>query len=126
MFTGDPKVWWLQKRTQNFWKALSVGHDMTTPLVVSAVDVGDLLESSPQIATRQIRVEFNLLQSVPAGDPELGQYVADWTTYTGGLPLPAPCVVPDVTGESIGCFAAFGMSGAVPGNRAVRQRDAGQ
>jgi hypothetical protein len=114
VFTGDPKVWWLQKRTQNFWKALSVGHDITTPLVVSAVDVGDLLESSPQIATRQIRVEFNLLQSVPAGDPELGSYLADWTTYTGGLPLPTPCVVPTVAGQSIGCFAAFGMSGAVP------------
>jgi hypothetical protein len=114
VFTGDPKVWWLQKRTQNFWKALSVGHDVTTPLVVSAVDVGDLLESSPQIATRQIRVEFNLLQSVLPSDPELGSYVADWTKYTDGLPLPKPCTVPKVTGESIGCFAAFGMSGAVP------------
>jgi hypothetical protein len=114
VFTGDPKVWWLQKRTENFWKALSVGHDVTTPLVVSAVDVGDLLESSPQIATRQIRVEFNLLQSVQPGDPELGSFLADWTGYTGGLPLPAPCVVPTSTGQSIGCFAAFGMSGAVP------------
>lgn len=114
VFTGEPKVWWLQKRTQNFWKALSVGHDVTTPLVVSAVDIGDLLESSPQIATRQIRVEFNLLQSVPAGDPELGSYLANWTGYTGGLPLPEPCGVPTLTGQSIGCFAAFGMSGAVP------------
>ena len=115
VFTGDPKVWWLQKRTQNFWKAFSIGHDITSPLVVSAVDIGDLLESSPSIATRQIRVEFNLLQSVPANDPELGLYVADWAGYTGGLPLPAPCTLPDTTGESIGCFAAFGMSGAVPG-----------
>lgn len=111
----EKKVWWLQKRTQNFWKALSVGHDNSTPLVVSAVDLGDLLESTPTIATRQIRVEFNLLQSVPAGDPELGSYLADWTTYTGGLPLPAPCAVPTAAGQNMGCFAAFGMSGAVPG-----------
>ena len=111
LFTGDPKVWWLQKRTQNFWKALSVGHDITTPLVVSAVDIGDLLESSPSIATRQIRVEFNLLQSVPAVGDELSTYlVPDWTSG-----VPAPCVVPDTAGEGIGCFAAFGMSGAVPG-----------
>lgn len=109
----EKKVWWLQKRPANFWKALSVGHDISSPLVVSAVDLGDLLESTPSIATRQIRVEFNLLQSVPADDPELGPYVADWTSYTGGLPLPAPCVVP--TTGNMGCFAAFGMSGAVPG-----------
>lgn len=110
------KVWWLQKRPDNFWKALSVGHDITTPLVVSAVDLGDLLESTPSIATRQIRVEFNLLQSVPTDDPELGSYlVSDWTTYTGGLPLPYPCAVPTAAGQNMGCFAAFGMSGAVPG-----------
>jgi hypothetical protein len=117
VFIGEPKVWWLQKRPANFWKALSVFHTtLDTPLVVSAVDIGDLLESSPSIAARQIRVEFNLLQSVdPTVDTELGPYVADWTGYTGGLPLPAPCTVPDVAGESIGCFAAFGMSGAVPG-----------
>lgn len=109
------KVWWLQKRPDNFWKALSVGHDISTPLVVSAVDLGDLLESTPSIATRQIRVEFNLLQSVAADDEELGSYLADWTGYAGGLPLPSPCVVPTTAGQSIGCFAAFGMSGAVPG-----------
>jgi hypothetical protein len=105
VFSGEPKVWWLQKRTQNFWKALSVGHDITTPLAVSAVDIGDLLESSPSIATRQIRVEFNLLQSVDPADLELGQYV--------GL---EKCVAPPTGAPySIGCFAAFGMSGAVPG-----------
>jgi hypothetical protein len=109
--SADCKVWWLQKRTQNFWKTLSVGHDVSTPLVVSAVDIGDLLESSPSIATRQIRVEFNLLQSVTATDPELGQYVVqDWSSA-----VPLPCNVPDTTGESVGCFAALGMSGAVPG-----------
>jgi hypothetical protein len=107
----DQKVWWLQKRTQNFWKTLSVGHDVNTPLVVSAVDVGDLLESSPSIQARQIRVEFNMLQNVPADDEELGQYVVtNWAA-----PVPSPCAVPTATGESLGCFAALGMSGAVPG-----------
>ncbi len=110
---ADCKVWWLQKRTQNFWKAFSIGHNVTTPLVVSAVDVGDLLESSPTIATRQIRVEFNLLQSVAADDPDLGQYVVpSWTNA-----VPAPCIVPAATGQSIGCFAALPMSGAVPGTQ---------
>lgn len=113
VFDGDPKVWWLQKRPANFWKALSVGHDTSTPLVVSAVDVGDLLESTPSIATRQIRVEFNLLQSIAADDTEFSQYlVSDWSTA-----IPAPCNLPEAadTDKSIGCFAALGMSGAVPG-----------
>jgi hypothetical protein len=112
-FIPPTKVWWLQKRPANFWKALSVGHDVNTPLVVSAVDIGDLLESSPSIATRQIRVEFNLLQSVAPDDPEMGQYVVP--TWDAAVPVPSPCVVPTTTGQSIGCFAAFGMSGAVPG-----------
>ncbi len=100
----EKKVWWLQKRTQNFWKTLSVGHDVSTPLVVSAVDVGDLLESSPSIQARQIRVEFNLLQNVDPADSELGSFV--------GL---TNCVIPTTAGENVGCFAALGMSGAVPG-----------
>jgi hypothetical protein len=118
VFEGDvetaKKVWWLQKRGTNFWKALTVGHDISTPLVVSAVDVGDLLESSPQIATRQIRTEFNLLQNVDPSDPELGQYVVPVFEAVG---IPNGCKVP-VTGApsfSIGCFAALAMSGAVPG-----------
>ena len=78
---------------------------------MSAVDVGDLLESSPSISTRQIRTEFNMLQSVPSSDPELGQYVVtDWSS-----PVPSPCVVPTNAGQSDGCFAALAMSGAVPG-----------
>lgn len=113
VFDGPTKVWWLQKREANFWKALSVGHDITTRLDVSAVDLGDLLESSPSIATRQIRTEFNLMQNVRIDDPELGSFlVTDWT-----LPIPAPCVVPTVAGQSIGCYAALGMSGAVPGTQ---------
>jgi len=111
VFDGPTKVWWLQKRPANFWKALSVGHDVQTKLVVSAVDLGDLLESTPTIATRQIRTEFNLLQNVPSSDPELGGYVVtDWTQ-----PIPAPCAVPILPGQSLGCFAALAMSGAVPG-----------
>lgn len=111
-FDGDPKIWWLQKRAPNFWKAFSVGHNSPdTKLSVSGVDIGDLLESSPQIGARQIRTEFNLLQSVSPADPEFGQFVvADFTSA-----IPAPCKVPAATGESVGCFAALGMSGAVPG-----------
>lgn len=112
IFDGDQKVWWLQKRPANFWKAMSLGHSSAdTKLAVSAVDIGDLLESSPTIATRQIRTEFNLLQSVDAADPEFGSLVVtDWTSS-----VPAPCVVPTAAGQSVGCFAAVGMSGAVPG-----------
>ncbi len=120
-FEGDPKVWWLQQRPANFWKALSVGHDASTPLVVSAVDVGDLLESSPSVATRQIRVEFNLLQHVDPLDAELGRYVvsaldadagAGWTDR-----VPPPCSVPTAPSQSVNCFAAVAMSGAVPGTQ---------
>ena len=112
-FDGDPKIWWLQKRPENFWKTLSVGHDVSTPLTVTSVDVGDLLESSPSIQARQIRVEFNLLQNalIPHDNGELSALVADWGTGD----VPSPCVIPDETGESVGCFAALGMSGAVPG-----------
>jgi hypothetical protein len=106
-FVGDPKVWWLNKRAPNFWKALSVGHDVSTPLVVSAVDIGDLLESTPDLATRQIRTEFNLLQHVDLDDPELGAYV--------GL---ENCIVPTIAPfVSTGCFGALAMSGAVPGTQ---------
>jgi hypothetical protein len=110
-FEGDEKTWWLQKRTENFWKALSIGHNVSTPLIVSAIDIGDLLESSPAIQARQIRVEFNLLQNVQPDDPELGQYVVnDWSN-----PLPSPCSIPIEAGQSLGCFAALSMSGAIPG-----------
>ena len=114
-FDGPTKVWWLQKRATNFWKAFSVGHDALTygQLAVSAVDVGDLLESSPSIATRQIRTEFNLLQSVSPTDPEYGGHVVqDWT-----LPIPAQCNLPTAAAPSLGCFAALGMSGPVPGTQ---------
>lgn len=113
-FDGDAKVWWLQKRPANFWKAFSVGHNSAdTRLAVSAVDVGDLLESSPTIATRQIRTEFNLLQSVEPTDPEFGQFVVlNWNAA-----VPQPCTIPTVAGQSVGCFAALAMSGAVPGTQ---------
>lgn len=114
VFTGEPKVWWLQKRAANFWKSLVVGRSTSTPLAITAVDVGDLLESSPSVGTRQIRTEFNLLQSVEPTDPELGAYVVQ--AWTQGIPY--PCVVPGSAGSStpsLGCFAAVAMSGAVPG-----------
>jgi len=129
-FDGDTQVWWLQKRPLNFWKALSVGHSLAdtvftdgfegtppvvllTKLAVSAVDVGDLLESSPSIQARQIRTEFNLLQHVESTDPEFGQFVA----MSWNAPLPLPCTIPTNPGESVGCFAAFPMSGPVPGTQ---------
>jgi len=111
VFDGATKVWWLQKRPSNFWKALSTGRSLSTKLAVSGVDLGDLLESTPTIATRQIRTEFNLLQNVPTGDPEFGSYlVSDWST-----PIPSPCVIPTAAGQNAGCFGAVAMSGAVPG-----------
>jgi len=112
VFDGEPKVWWLQKRTDNFWKALSVPHTIATPLVVTAVDVGDLLESTPAIQPRMIRVEFNLLQNVSPDDPELGKYVV--TDWSGGG-VPTPCALPTAANNSVNCFAALAMSGAVPG-----------
>ena len=114
VFSGQPRIWWLQKRTPNFWKSLVVGRGTSTPLAVSAVDVGDLLESSPSIATRKIRTEFNLLQHVAPTDPALGPYVVQ--SWTQGVPY--PCSIPGsagATSPSLGCFAAVSMSGAVPG-----------
>jgi len=110
--TAACKVWWLQKRTQNFWRALGTGHDISTKLIVSAVDVGDLLESTPDLQGRIIRVEFNLLQDATQHDDgEFNDFVVP--VWSSGIP--SPCTVPDETGESVGCFAALGMSGAVPG-----------
>lgn len=111
-FDGDPKVWWLQKRPENFWKAFSIAHQSAdTPLAVSAVDIGDLLESTPSIATRQIRTEFNLLQTVSAEDTELGPFLVNWSDPASI----AKCTVPTAAGQSVGCYAAVAMSGAVPG-----------
>lgn len=120
-FDGSPEVWWLQQRTANFWKTFTVPYiasdNQGQPLAVSGVDVGDLLESSPSIATRQIRVEFNLLQDA-SQNAELSPFiVTDWSTQSANNP-PPPCgPVPTTPGQSIGCFAAFGMSGPVPGTQ---------
>jgi len=136
VFDGDPQVWWLQKRSDNFWKALIVHHDPDPnnlnithePLIVSAVDVGDLLESTPDIAPRMIRVEFNLLQDVSnhAWLSSKLPALEDWSV-DDGTGYPSKCHIPgtaiDETNHpidadnplSIGCFAALGMSGAVPG-----------
>jgi len=106
------QVWWLQKRTDNFWRTLTMGHDVSTPLVVSAVDVGDLLESTPDLQARQIRVEFNLLEDATQhAEGELDDYVVPLWDQA----VPTPCTVPDELGESVGCFAALEMSGAIPG-----------
>ncbi len=48
---------------------------------------------------------------MPADDLELGKFlVTDWTDG-----IPSPCLVPTASSASLGCFAALGMSGAVPG-----------
>ena len=105
-FVGDPKVWWLQERTQNRWQAFDPVHPSpATPLVVTAVDWGDLLESSPSLNARQIRTEMSLLMDAKTY-PEFAPYVAYAFDSFGQCDLAA---TPD------GCFAAFKMSGAVPG-----------
>ena len=93
------KVWWLQQRAANDWQAYPPGDpDTSTPVDVSAVDVGDLLESSRTIKAKQIRTEFTLLMDATS-DPD----------FAGGVLDPFD---PDLTENT---FQAFNMSGAVPG-----------
>jgi hypothetical protein len=102
-FVGDPKVWWLQERTQNRWQAFDPVHPSLTPLVVTAVDWGDLLESSPSLNARQIRTEMTLLMDART-DSEFSPFIANLFGGTCDVVL-----TPD------SCFGAFNMSGAVPG-----------
>jgi hypothetical protein len=102
---GDPKVWWLQERVQNKWQAHDPKDPNTAeslPVVVSAVDWGDLLESGSLI-TRQIRTEFAMYKNV-IDDAEYGDEV---DTRFGGT-----C---DSSSDPSLCFVAYEMSGAVPG-----------
>jgi len=102
-FTGDPKLWWLQERVQNKWQAHDPIHPLgAEPVVVTALDWGDLLESGA-ITTRMIRTEMTLFKSVDAADAVYGDEIA---TLSGGT---CDVTIPD------NCFAAFKMSGAVPG-----------
>jgi len=110
---GD-QVWWLAARAGNFWKAFSMAPASGSgPVAVTAVDVGDKLESSTGLNLTRIRTEFTLYQNALA-DERFADLVP---TFEGGvLPVPfaAPCETP-VTAKEVGCFAAFNMSGAVPG-----------
>jgi len=95
-----PKVWWLQQRQpHNVWQAFNLEDpNDATPVVVTGVDTGDLLESSIIISAKQIRTEFTMLKNA-AGDVDFGQYVLD----------------PFVSTLDLTKFQAYGMSGAVPG-----------
>lgn len=71
--SADCKTWWLQERTQNRWQAPNmVDPDTTTPVVITAVDWGDLLESTNSLSQKQVRTEMTLLQ-----DASLDEELAD-------------------------------------------------
>lgn len=64
------KTWWLQERVQNKWQAGNMDDpDSTTPVVITALDWGDLLESSNQLSQKQVRTEMTLLQDASL-DPD--------------------------------------------------------
>lgn len=98
----DKKVWWLQQREANRWQAFNpTAADAGGALVtVSAVDVGDLLESSVVIKSKQIRTEFVLYQNAEEAGSPFGQYLVGGTTCTATSPT--------------NCFVQHTMSGAVP------------
>jgi hypothetical protein len=119
-FEGDPKAWMLQQRQPfNQWQVFNtVDPVIGTPVVVTGVDTGDLLESSITIKAKQIRTEFTLLKTVSGGagyeDPKIAGIVAD-DEFTQFRPEHG-CVLNDnVTIAPNNCFAAHSMSGAVPG-----------
>ena len=113
------QVWWLSQRAENFWKAFSVAPEAATgPVVVTALDTGDLLESSPRLTiSRRIRTEFTLYQDASLDDrfssaiPTAFPVTFDPISQTFDDPA---CVKPG-QGVEVGCFAAFSMSGAVRG-----------
>ncbi|MEZ4295018.1 MAG: hypothetical protein R3B70_08565 [Polyangiaceae bacterium] len=108
MFIGDEemdkKVWWLQQRAANRWQAFNpTAADAGNPLVVvSAVDVGDLLESSMVIKAKQVRTEFVMYQDAAEPGSPFARY----------LPGGDDCL--DPTSDPTRCFVQHTMSGAVP------------
>ena len=109
------KIWWLQKRAGNMWSAFfTIDPDWTTavpatatPVVATGVDASDLLESSPKLNARPIRTEFTMLKNATT-DPAFKNFVA--TAFAKeNVTCPNSATVPN------GCFAAYLMSGAVPG-----------
>lgn len=113
------KVWWLQQRQTlgNFWKAFSTGNPVAdAKTVVTAIDWGDLLESSPSLNLRRIRTEVSLLKDALGtsdGDTSYSDFVP--SSFPQTYPFSSPCAAPGTDSvTSVGCFAAFAMS-VVPG-----------
>lgn len=105
VLSGEPKLWWLQQRQpDNQWQVFNA--IPANPVVITGVDVGDLLESSISIKAKQIRTEFTLLKRVGTTE-EFAANVFDGCTLDAN----------DATAGTSpnNCFAAHGMSGAVPG-----------
>lgn len=97
------KVWWLQQRTANKWQVFNptAAEAGATPVSVSAVDVGDLLESSLVIKAKQIRTEFVMYQNAAEADSPFAQFLPDvGATCTANYPT--------------NCLVQHKMSGAVP------------
>ena len=111
------QVWWLSQRQSlgNFWKTFSTADPVpASRVVVTALDWGDLLESSPRLNTRRIRTEMTLYKDATGsvdGDADFNGFIAGFPQV---YPFSAPCVDPGAN-AGVGCFAAFGMSDAVPG-----------
>jgi hypothetical protein len=122
----DPfAIWWLQQRQTlgNSWQGFNVtdadaetaaGTEEGTPVVVTGVDSGDLLESSITIKAKQIRIEYTLLKRI-AGDSILGN-VTD-NDYLQYLAFDSGTCAPNDNSVQApnNCLVAHGMSGAVPG-----------
>lgn len=118
-------IWWLQQRQAlgNSWQGFNVtdadaetaaGTVAGTPVVVTGVDTGDLLESSITIKAKQVRLEFTLFKRVE-GDPTLGNATdngyTQYLAFGSGICVPAD----NSTLAPNNCLVAHGMSGAVPG-----------
>lgn len=99
----DKKVWWLQQRTANKWQVFNptAADAGATPMIVSAVDVGDLLESSLAIKAKQIRTEFVMYQNATETDSPFGQFLPD---------VGSACIA----NYPADCLVQHTMSGAVP------------
>jgi hypothetical protein len=122
-FVEPPKVWWLQQRQPfNQWQVFNRADPfLATPVVVTGVDTGDLLESSITIKAKQIRTEFTLFKNV-SGDPghpneKIASIVADpdFLEFRPEYPCELNANDDAIPTAPNNCFAAHSMSGAVPG-----------
>jgi hypothetical protein len=120
MFTGDEKIWWLQRRQPaNAWQVFNITDaeaenlpEAITPVIVTGVDTRDFLESRIAIRPMPVRVEFTLLKNVE-GDERL-RIPAD-PDYTRYLMSEGCTLNNNSTSAPNNCFGALSMSGAVPG-----------